>query len=247
MNKLKTLLVSTAAAMLLQAGVASAVIITYDLSDKAPGALADPDYGLRLDDLFSDPTESNWTFSFDDPGASVQMDIDTDAATVRIHGTVIGGRDSGSEWAAETTAIWELDFTYSHLVTINDASTGYWSVAESADNFGWLRLVDEIDLDGIAGTDEGRYIALGDYHGGSFVANAGPAPSGPYVSAWLESTDGFIDNINNLIGETYVRPNGDACCKDFGYRATSVPEPTSLALMSLGLFGLGFNRRKRLQ
>ena len=220
-------------------------IITYDVTNKAPGALANPDYGLRLDDLFTSPTDSNWTFDFNNTaGTSVQMDVDTDTAEVRIYGTVFGGRDIGSAWDSATTAFWELDFLYSDGVTITDAATGLWSLDFNADNFGSLKLLDDIDLDGDSNSDLGRYLGIGDYHGGSFVASGGPAPQSPYVSAWLENTDGFIDNIDDLAGETYFRPNGGGCCMDFGFRADQVPEPSSLLILAFGLLGMGLMERR---
>ncbi len=242
MKKIDLILVLLLCAGSVTFGSASAAIISYNLSDKAPGGLADPDYGLRLDDLFTTPTDSNWTFSFTSSGANVQMDVDTVAMTARIFGTVFGGRDGGSDWVSGTTASWEIDFLYSDGMTV--ASDGYWAVDYNANNFGWLKLLDDVDLDGDSGSDKDKYIALADYHGGSFVANGGPAPSGPFVSAWLESTDGFIASNTNLSGETYVRPNNDACCKDFGFRAARVPEPASLFIMGIGLLGLAGSRRR---
>lgn len=222
-------------------------VITFDVTNKAPGALADPDYGLRLDDLFTSPTNSHWTFDFNNTaGTSVQMDVDTDNSTVRIYGTVFGGRDTGSTWDSSTTAYWELDFLYSDAVTITDTANGLWSVNDNANNYGSLKLLDNIDLDGDSNSDLGRYLGIGDYHGGSFVASAGPAPQGPYVSAWLENTDGFINNIDNLGGETYFRPNGGGCCMDFGFRAdpAPAPEPSSLLILAFGLLGFGLIERR---
>ena len=242
MKKLTTLTASLLTLAVILATPASAAIITYDLSDKGFGALNAPDYGLRLDDLFGG--NNNWTWSFDDPGTDMKMRIDTVNSTVDIFGTVYGGRDVGSNWDPATAGYWYLDFTYDHNVTITDATAGYWSVAYNANNYGSLQLLDNLDIDGIAGSDQNKYIAIGDYHGGSFVGNGGPSPSGPYVSAWLESTDGFILNNNNLANENYTRPNGGACCMDFGFRAHDVPEPTTVLLMGLGLLGLTQRRRK---
>ncbi|MFT7460271.1 MAG: hypothetical protein ACI909_002959 [Planctomycetota bacterium] len=254
MNKL---IVSIAAIVLLQAGFVSAQIITYNLSDKAYGGIYAPDYGLRLDDLFGTSSdESNWTFSFEAPGASVQMDVDTGLDTVRIHGTVFGGRDIGTEWDSDTTAFWTLDFLYDNddLIVYDD---GYWDMpelGEEPENFGWLQLIGSdlmgtgIDLDENAGSDNGKYIALGDYHGGSFEPLGGPAPAGPYVSAWLQSTDGFVEFENPLddVQEAaFVRPNNGECCMDFGFRATQVPEPSTMLILGTGLAALGLRRRKQ--
>jgi len=220
-------------------------VITYDLTNKAPGALANPDYGLRLDDLFTSPTNSYWTFDFNNTaGTSVKMDVDTVNATARVYGTVFGGRDGGSTWVSGTTAFWELDFLYSDGVTIDDPTSGLWTVDLNADNYGSLKLLDDIDLDGDSASDLGRYIGIGDYKGGSFVASGGPAPQSPYVSAWLENTDGFINNIDDLASETYFRPNGGGCCMDFGYRAEQVPEPSPLFILAFGLLGFGLIKRR---
>ena len=51
----------------------------------------------------------------------------------------------------------------------------------------------------------------------------------------------LIDDIDTYGIEFHLSPERG------GIASTSVPEPTMLALMILGLFGIGFNRRKRFQ
>jgi len=62
---------------------------------------------------------------------------------------------------------------------------------------------------------------------------------------------GFIDSGATINSITYNTVSGDFVGIDdmrFGTAASAVPEPTTLALMSLGLYGLiSFNRRRRVQ
>lgn len=222
---------------------ASATTITYSLSDKAPGAENPPDYGLRIDGLFGEES-SIWTFSFN--STDVKMEIDTVAETAHVFGEVIGAKDVGSEWAPATGYSWELDFTYTDI-TINDAVTGYWSAADvgatptghvNTANKGSLKLLSDADVDGIVGSDLGRYVGFADYKGGDFYLDGS---KGPYVSAWLASTLGFVDDPGTLVLGDYERFG--ACCKDFGYKATLVPEPDMAVLFVIALFGLGVSRR----
>lgn len=244
-KNLQIFLTTFVVGIVLQISPASASMISYSLSDKGPGAIADPDYGLRLDDLFS-RRDTNWTFSFDDPFASMQMDIDTTNQSVHIHGTVIGGRDIGSAW--ESKSLWNLDFLYNDGITIDDAINGFWTVDYNANNYGYMELLraEEQDLDGLGGSDIGKFLALGDFHGGSFFDHTS---KGPYVSAWLESTRSFILTNENLANNNFNRPNGGGCCMDFGFQAdrVPVPEPSIIALFAAGLFGIGFARRKKHQ
>ena len=97
--------------------------------------------------------------------------------------------------------LWYLDFMYTDI-TIDDHTTGHWTAANDNSgtdninvlNSGWLKLLSDANVDGVAGSDQGRFVALADYHGGAFFLHD---PKGPYVSAWLASTPGFVDNLGD--------------------------------------------------
>ena len=227
------------------ASSANADIITYSLSDKNLGAEALPDYLLRVDGLFG-VESSIWTFSSD--STDVKMVIDTDLATAHIFGDVIGAKDVGAVWDPAAGYSWSLDFLYTDI-TITDPTTGYWTAPVlpashiNLFNTGSLQLLSDADVDGaieVPMSDKDEYIALADYHGGAFFLHD---PKGPYVSAWLASTSGFVPSLPGLGVDDYTRFG--SCCKDFGFRATRVPEPSTLTLLGAGVVGLGFMRRKR--
>ncbi|MFB3087352.1 MAG: PEP-CTERM sorting domain-containing protein [Acidiferrobacterales bacterium] len=221
----------------------NAAIITYNLSDKDPGAQNPPDYGLRIDGLFGVEI-SIWTFSFD--STDVKMVIDTSAQTAHIFGNVIGGKDVGTSWGTEYS--WYLDFMYTDIM-ITDTTTGYWHAVDvggdhiNLSNSGTLELLSDEDVDGVYGgdgSDKGEFIAFADYKGGDFFLSGS---KGPYVSAWLANTSGFVDDPSSVVLADYNRFG--ACCKDFGFKATQVPEPGTLGLLGAGLLGLAFARRKK--
>ena len=131
---------------------------------------------------------------------------------------------------------------------IDDLTTGYWTASDvgaptnhiNLFNKGSLELLSDADVDAGGLSDQGEHVALADYMGGSFFLHSS---KGPYVSAWLASTWGFVDDPS-LVPLADYKLIG-TCCKDFGFKATRVPEPSTLTLLGAGLLGLGFMRRKR--
>ncbi|MGY9057356.1 MAG: hypothetical protein ACKVGZ_17460, partial [Alphaproteobacteria bacterium] len=106
--------------------VANATVLsTWTLGNKNVGAVAPPNYGLRIDNLFGATDGSgniggNWTFDFEEQaGTGVTMQTIDNAGTLEIHisGRIFGGQDTGSGYAANSTGFWDLDFIYTAGVT----------------------------------------------------------------------------------------------------------------------------------
>lgn len=90
----------------------------FHLRNHSDGNVRPPLYGLRLDGLGGFPQNDGiWTFDFDD--ASSNMKISFDGTSVHIYGKAFGGKDIGNAYDPATTAVWDVDFTYSVVTTAN--------------------------------------------------------------------------------------------------------------------------------
>lgn len=133
-------------------GAAQAAVVSYQLINHPNGGIAPPEYGLRLDGLYnpSNPTAAydgvdhgNFTFNFEQNGASMRLDYDDQANTIRIHGTAFGGLDAGGAYNPAHSGLVALDFTYVANVSANVGSPDveYEVTGDSASNSGSITFV----------------------------------------------------------------------------------------------------------
>lgn len=233
-------LAAVAATLLTGAGSASAAIINYNLASHPDGSENPPPYGLRLDGLYTLNSNDVWTFDFDAPSSNMKLILDTHSETVRIYGTAYGGLDVGSGYDADLQGVFQVDFTYSANVTVNDSGLPLLEVEASpeapATNNGFIRPLFTAD-DGSIFITSGETIALEQEMEFFFNntddhrLNCGVDPCGPdtFVGwGWLNHSD-----------SAHIKAS------DWLFTATVVPVPAAVWLFFSGLGALGFVGRRR--
>ncbi|MBS0190717.1 MAG: hypothetical protein U0573_02345 [Phycisphaerales bacterium] len=217
-----------AAGALICACAQSALIVPglYQLHNHPDGGARPPLYGLRLDELYNATADHDiYTFDFDHALSNMKMMVTT--SVIHIYGTVYGGRDVGSAYAAEArTGVYTVDFTYSVGVSQVPGDDDWWVAYGGAmmQNSGTIKspLGDTIGL--VDKQQDNYYFRLGNedndagHRGFSGISGWGWLNHGPSGSPHIDSSDWL-------------------------FTATLIPSSGSLALA--GLAGLITLRRKR--
>jgi hypothetical protein len=155
---------------------------------------------------------------------------------------------------AFSTAGWALPADIGSLDTLAPGSPNPTRLANSGDatEIAWMEAVLGMDFDdstfvkwnvgdgAVTVTEEGgRYFfSFGDYRPTHFYIKYG-AGGPPASTHYL-----YVNNSSTAWGYVDSSPGGFSHVGFFGTR-TKVPEPTTLALLGLGLAGLGLARRRR--
>jgi hypothetical protein len=198
---------------------AAATVHLFICHDHPNGSEVSPAYGLRLDDLLSDGV---YTFSFDyidiNGSASVLLEYDDVAGTIRIYGRVFGGKDVGSSWSSTEKGWANIDFTYSdHLVVQDNCAGGAGNdvyVTDESNNNGGT-----ITLDGWGGDQSFQFFGKkkeGDcafYFDNDYDSKGNGSISGDpsiwHGTGWLKPpTTGYRDWL--FIAEMMTVPTEDA-------------------------------------
>ena len=189
--------------------------IAYQILDHPDGSLGGPDYALRLDGL-SGNNEDDFTFSSVLGGALLTILWDDVAETIKIEGTVYGGKLVGDDWV--DPQLWKVSFLYGGV-------THQWDDLESTPGMGvgtimgtmpgseTINLVDKANMAGLAfRLDTGHRIA------GDIVTGHG----------WLTH-----DAAERSSFQDWLFTVGDP-----------IPEPSTAILLGGGLMALAARRRQ---
>lgn len=234
-----------AMALLACAGGAQAVPFgLYQLGSHPDAAQSPPPYGLRLDGLFG-PAGNIWTFDFSDAQSSMSLRYNPDDS-LRIFGTTLGGRDSGSGYAAGTVALFDIDFTYTGVSEKANGGLDDTRDINGFDDFGTITR--QSDSAVVALRDHGRNsggatglsFQLGDEGGGGHRGFNGISGWGWLDHGSFNSTPGDFQNVSWETNE----PSVTGCCNDWLFTATPVPAPATLPLVVLGLLGAAGSLRR---
>ena len=213
------------------ASQASAAVYSYRLHDHAAAAQAPPSYGLRLDNLFL-ADNAAWggvtTFSFDNVNSIVLADIDDEAETLRIFGTVRGGTDDGVAYDTEVQIF--VDFTYTGLDLAGFDPANPDLMVPQGTGSGTVTVTQEINnaaglLDNVYNLD-------------SRANNSGNEFN------FKNTTHRGHTGIN---GWGWVRAEGTTGTQDWLFTTNTllIPEPASWGLALLGVAALVVTRRRR--
>ena len=204
---------------------------TYQLFNHPGGNAAAPFYGLRLDGLLTGDQSDVYTFDFEHSQSEVFLTHKADR-TIEITGRAFGGEDIGSGYKTDTTAIWDINFTYQD---VNNPANGdddlVTSIGEgfiSSTEFGSFDLIAETGDHSFAFRFGDKNNDLG-HRGYDGISGWGWVNHAPDTTAANDAI-----GVNHLYASDWL----------FTATSVSVPEPTTiLGLLGIVSFSLVNNRK----